>query len=209
MNGGVAQFGIESTMKELSLHVVLVCLLCGSTIGQDASILQSTLANVAPFAFTESLPNADRIELYTLSDQAIAGESELQADKRPERFLLTAGGYGEKDKPAFYIGVDSHVTIKGTDCKSIVQAWRELDFQPNGTLCHTPPYGIRFYRDDKLIFETTVCWKCHNFHMPKVDPKTGTAEMQLYGFKSEGKAKKLLALLQRHLPLSKKHKPAK
>ncbi len=66
-----------------------------------------------------------------------------------------------------------------------------------------------FYRDDKLIFETTVCWKCHNFHMPRVDPTTGTAEMILYGFKNDAKSKKLLALLQKHLPLPKKSRNTK
>jgi hypothetical protein len=175
-------------------------------MSQETAILQSTLSNIARFAFTESLPDADRIELYTLSSLAIASETELDVEKLPDRFLLTAGGYGDKDGPRFYVGVESHVTIKGSECKAIVQNWRELEFQPNGTLCHTPPYGIRFYRDDKLIFETTVCWECHNFHMPRVDPKTGSTEMQLYGFKNDGKAKKLLATLQRHLPLPKRPK---
>ncbi|XZE44401.1 hypothetical protein SH467x_004008 [Pirellulaceae bacterium SH467] len=194
-------------MTKFLLNLVLVFLLCDTLIGQDAAILQSTLSNIATFAFTDSLPNADRIELYTLSNLAIASENELEVERLPERFLLAIGGYGAKEKSRFYVGVDSRVTIRGTDCKNIVQAWRELEFQPNRTLCHTPPYGIRFYRDDKLIFETTVCWECHNFHMPRVDAKTGTAEMQLYGFKNDGKAKKLLATLQKHLPLPKQPKP--
>ncbi len=196
-------------MTNFALTVVLICLLCGTTIGQDTKILQATLSNIARFAYTESLPNADRIELYTLSKVTAEDESENGAEKSPERFLLSAGGYDEKDVTLIYVGVDSHVTIQGNDCKNIVETWRSLEFQPNGAFCHTPPYGIRFYRDDKLIFETTVCWKCHNFHMPRVDPTTGTAEMILYGFKNDAKSKKLLALLQKHLPLPKKSRNTK
>lgn len=196
-------------MTRYMLNVAFFCLLSGIAMGQDTAILQDTVSNIARFAFTESLPNADRIELYTLSEVTMESKKELAMEKSPERFLLSAGGYGGNDETRIYVGVESHVTISGIDCKAVVETWRGLDFRPNGAFCHTPPYGIRFYRDDKLIFETTVCWECNNFHMPRVDPKSGTAEMQLYGFQNDSQAKKLLALLQKHLPLSKKSKTTK
>ncbi len=64
-------------MTNFALTVVLICLLCGTTIGQDTKILQATLSNIARFAYTESLPNADRIELYTLSKVTAEDESEM------------------------------------------------------------------------------------------------------------------------------------
>jgi len=73
-------------------------------------------------------------------------------------------------------------------------------------MCHTPPYGVRFYRDNKMLFETTVCWECHNFYLPEIDPETGEMKLLLYGFKNDSRAKKLLSIFQKQLPIPKRKK---
>ena len=40
-----------------------------------------------------------------------------------------------------------------------------------GAFCHFPVYGLRFYRNDQLLFETSVCWKCSNFYLPNSEPE--------------------------------------
>jgi len=59
------------------------------------------------------------------------------------------------------------------------------------------------YRDDKLLFETTICWKCSNFFVPEYDPESGELKSVVYGFESNANAKKLLKLFQQVLPLRK------
>jgi len=29
--------------------------------------------------------------------------------------------------------------------------------------CHFPIHGIRIYAEDRLLFETSICWACHNY----------------------------------------------
>ena len=35
----------------------------------------------------------------------------------------------------------------------------------NQALCHFPGYGLRCYREGKLLLETSFCWKCGNYHL--------------------------------------------
>ncbi|MCA9190562.1 MAG: hypothetical protein KDB03_02320 [Planctomycetales bacterium] len=108
-----------------------------------------------------------------------------------------------EEEDEFVADVDEHVTIKGNRCKAIVETWRHLSFRENGALCHTPPYGLRFYREDKLLFETTICWECHNFNIPEFDEESGQIRMLLVGFDDDHNSRKLLKQLMEALPLRK------
>lgn len=174
-----------------------------SCSAQDSSQLKESLSLMSALAFTEAFPEVERIELYTLVLDSKLKDAP-QEGASPERFKIGSSiGFANAE---IFVAVDSHVTIDGKKCKEITDAWRSLTFQPNGTLCHVPPYGVRFYRNDKLVFETTVCWKCHNFYMPEIDPKSGEMKLLLYGFKDDSHAKKLLAIFQKHLPIPKHKK---
>ena len=35
--------------------------------------------------------------------------------------------------------------------------------QDDGALCHLPIHGIKAYKNNQIIFESTFCWKCSNF----------------------------------------------
>ena len=38
-----------------------------------------------------------------------------------------------------------------------------------GAFCHFPIHGVRIYVGDKIIFQSSFCWKCHNFSVSYPD----------------------------------------
>lgn len=38
-----------------------------------------------------------------------------------------------------------------------------------GPLCHFPIHGVRLYRGEELIFETSLCWHCSNYFLEYPD----------------------------------------
>ena len=189
----------------LALLCIAVACVC-STNAQEANDIRVSLARMSALAYTESFPNVDRIELFTL-DLDHRHKEKAPDDPTQERFQIGGKqGFGGGETFEIFVEVVSKVTIDGKKCKDMTDAWRSLSFQPNGALCHTPPYGVRFYRENKLLFETTICWECHNFYLPEIDPKTGEMKLQLFGFKNDSHAKKLLAIFQKELPIPKRKK---
>ncbi len=64
-----------------------------------------------------------------------------------------------------------------------------------GAFCHYPIHGLRFYREGRLIFETSICWKCGNYYLRyPYDDDAGWA-----GFKDV----KLKAFLEKVMPIPK------
>ena len=53
------------------------------------------------------------------------------------------------------------VRLTGEDAQRIATLWRAL---PAGeeARCHTPPYGLRFWRGGRLLAEASLCWECDN-----------------------------------------------
>ena len=46
--------------------------------------------------------------------------------------------------------------------------FRELkgdDHSRPSIMCHLPVYGLRFFKKEKLIFQTSLCWSCENFYV--------------------------------------------
>lgn len=199
----------QQAIRLLLLFISIV--LCVSVYSQEEKALRSSVAEVTRLAFTESFPEVDRIELFRLrvSDKSVPPKEPNVEQMSKDKFLVRSFDGSVRDNEKSYIDVDSHVTIKAGNCKEIVETWRKMKFKPNGAFCHAPPYGVRFYKDDKLLFETTICWKCHNFFIPEYDPESGELKMVIFGFDDNANAKKLLNLFQRALPLKSKEKSTK
>lgn len=54
-----------------------------------------------------------------------------------------------------------HVRVVGDLAQQIATLWREL--LPGGQMrCHNPQFGLRFYSNDKLLLQGSICWECNN-----------------------------------------------
>lgn len=155
------------------------------------------LARMTALSHTEALPQCDKIIVYALEfPQPFA-----DAPKKP----IPA----DKSFPIHPYSAQARIldmaTLTGRDVESLSNTWRSMTFDKwAGALCHDPVYGLRFYRDGEVLFETSVCWRCTNFYIPDVSddgpsdfgPETN---YQWYGFKKNRKSAKLIAELRRHL----------
>lgn len=172
--------------------------------GDDLSSVAryEALGRIVQAAHTTDLPTIDRVEVLALRSSDNDGEADPQSD----RFLVRPAAPAVNEEPATLpspeISVTSHSlrVLTAKDAKRVADNWRSLEFQPNGAFCHIPAYGLRFFRDGELIFSVSVCWKCHNFYLPTIDPQTGRPSVILYGFDDNAAAKKLLNDLRRLVP---------
>jgi hypothetical protein len=145
-------------------------------------------------AHTEALPSFDRVELYAVSFP----KRDPFSDETPKR-KATSKTFPVRPYGA-HADIHAHVTLKGADCVDLRTAWQSLAFDRlGGAFCHYPAYGFRLYRGDQLLFETTVCWECQNFYVPRYDPEKQRYTHGWYGFANDGKAKALLTLFRSHL----------
>lgn len=146
-------------------------------------------------AHTDALPRFDRAEIYAVAMQKQDPFSDVQPEPKPTAQTFPVRPYGS------HAEIRGHASLKGNDCDRLRNAWKSLSFDRlGGAFCHDPVYGIRFYRADVLLFETTVCWKCQNFYVPRYDAEQRRFTHGWYGFANDDNAKSLLELLQSHLP---------
>lgn len=126
------------------------------------------------------LPDVDEIEVI-----ALAGPT---SDSTPQGDSIL--GYR----------VHAHATLRGDESAKVAELWRSLRRgREFSGMCHDPGYALRFHHNGKLVFETTVCWACHNFTLP-----IGILGRFEYGFDAESTdSKALLELLQSHAPQPK------
>ena len=82
------------------------------------------------------------------------------------------------------------VRVKGETAQQIAHLWRQLP--PEGQMrCHFPPFGLRFYVENKLLVQGSVCWQCNNIHAEQ------NGENLLYEFDAQHPhSQQLFALLQ-------------
>ena len=55
----------------------------------------------------------------------------------------------------------SYVRVTGNSAQQIAGLWRQL---PSGmqSRCHVPPFGLRFYNNDEIELQASICWECDN-----------------------------------------------
>lgn len=108
-----------------------------------------------------------------------------------------ADGFPHRVDTLSYHPILSQKTVAGADATEFCMRWRAMTFsRAMSGLCHEPAYGLRFYKDGTLIFETTLCWKCSNFSIP-----TQFGYMY-WGFDDRNsQAQAVLDLLKKHAPL--------
>lgn len=184
----------------MRLHLLLLTLsgfIAVSPLGASAQDIEDFRANTSKLlahAFTDSIPDADRIDLFHITGA-------VERDKKIGDVFEIAG------KDVSFV-VASKRILRGKNCEKIMDAWRRLRI-PDGTggaFCHTPPYGIRFYRGNDILLETTICWECHNFYMPTIDKDTGALRLSLQSV--EDKGNRLFEVLNEIIPINTDKKKA-
>jgi len=142
---------------------------------------------------TRDLPPVNRIEINLLQDAAAGPRATSPDDysRKPGPGLFPIPPYGRWDK------ILSTAVAAGKDAEELAYLWRHQHFSEGfSSLCHYPAYGLRFYDDANLLFETSVCWQCGNFVVKWAG---------FWGFDSQSRmATNLLMELQKHLPLPPK-----
>lgn len=142
---------------------------------------------------TEALPRFDRAEIFALSMPLPFDDDEIERESEKGTFPVRP--YGRN------ADILKHKTLTGSSCGDLRKLWQDLTFDRYaGAFCHQPVYGLRFYRGTSLLFETTVCWKCQNFYLPRYDHQKRTFVHGWHGFKNDSHAKALLKLLRSELP---------
>ena len=161
-----------------------------SVSAQDNDSLRANASRLLAHAFTDSIPDADRIDLFHITGS-------VEPVKAKGDLFVIAG-----NDVSFTVA--SKKTLRGKDCDKIIDAWRRLRIpeKPGGAFCHTPPYGIRFYRGNELLLETTICWECHNFYMPTIDLETGALQLSLQSVQDKGN--RLFQVLNETIPIDGK-----
>jgi hypothetical protein len=100
------------------------------------------------FGIMENLDECDRVELYRLGQET----NDADGDTFPIR------AYKSQYK------VEAVIVLSQEQAAQIISLWKNQTFDIRlSALCHKPALGYRFYRNNKLVFETSVCWECYNF----------------------------------------------
>lgn len=193
---------MHSKVALLTLWSLCQCVLAHAQSGGISSHPDgdTPLARMSALAHTEALPRCDKVEVFALKPEIGKAKNDVPKDRA---FPIRPYAVNAE--------IVDHTTLSGASAEKIVKAWRSMAFDKfAGAFCHEPAYGLRFYREDKLLFETSVCWKCQNFYIPEVTSKNsgegnskGT-QHQWYGFEKNSASEELLALLRKELPLRSK-----
>lgn len=146
-------------------------------------------------AHTDALPRFDRVELYAVSLAKRDPFNDEPPGREPTHETFPVRPYGSQ------ADIHAHKTITGEACDELRAKWQSLAFDRlGGAFCHHPVYGFRLYRGDDLLFETTVCWECQNFYVPRYEPEEKRYAYGWYGFANDDNAKSMLKLFRAHLP---------
>ena len=81
------------------------------------------------------------------------------------------------------------VKVEGDLAQQIANLWRQLS-PGQSARCHIPPFGLRFYSQNQVVLQASMCWECDNMYIYKQGTRS------LYGLNlDQPPAHQLLALL--------------
>ena len=178
------------TIRITPLLTILVtitapALLCGSPEVDNAVI------KVPPHLST-ALPDCDRVEILLLG--------ELQERPGEGLFPIEAEDQGSD---ARYARILSRKTLDKPEAVKLCGLWRSLTFDLYSSAKEqSPDYGLRFYRKDRLEFQTSIGFRSQNFTY------TSPAGVHsLHGFELNENSTNLHKFLKVVLPSKKEKKP--
>ena len=100
----------------------------------------------------EAITPADRVDVYLLDPAREAGG----AGAFPLR------PYG----PQAVTGIHGVKTLEAETAARLLVLWAGTlrDEEGRQAHCHYPIHGLRFFRGDSLLYETSLCWVCNNYY---------------------------------------------
>lgn len=126
------------------------------------------------YKFTRALPKVSKVELSQIAgrEDQVSSESLVFGKERVRIFRSKS--------------------LKGDDAEKFATIWRRQK-QGAGMACFAPAFLLRFYANDKLSFETIVCFNCHNLML--------SDDGEFWGFDAAGKeGQELLNAIKDLLP---------
>jgi hypothetical protein len=84
--------------------------------------------------------------------------NELPEIDRVDILILEGRGFGEWMRDMDTVAYQS---IEGRSAQDIANLFRKLP-SGNQARCHNPPFGLRFYREDGVRSQCSICWDCNN-----------------------------------------------
>jgi hypothetical protein len=171
-------------LKTLHLLPWLLLILIGAYLRFDDGYEDITRGRALRLADESHLSyeGVTRVIIFRLS-----GSPDQRSDD-----LFRIRGYYLQDVEVF-----GTVTLEGNDLDSFFDSWGLVPQFHSGGMCHEAPYGFRFFRGEKLVHETSICWRCENFVVGDHWPFKST----LRGFDAKSpESKKLLAFCDQRLP---------
>lgn len=81
-------------------------------------------------------------------------------------------------------------------------------------MCHMPVHGVRFFKDNDLLFQTSFCWTCANYFVTYPDDYEtstwvglGDAELKKFMLKQLPIPEEVQLRFDRAFPEAKEQKP--
>jgi hypothetical protein len=111
--------------------------------------------------FSQAVPQADHVELCLL-DPGLHDLLEKSSPELPAQDFFPIKPYGTAKAR-----IIKRMVLTGSDLKKVSGAFLDAT-RPGHTqaMCHLPIYGLRFFRGDHLVVETSICFHCNNFYVP-------------------------------------------
>ena len=123
---------------------------------------QAEIRSVYRKALAAALAQGGRVEVYLLDFETKDTPSDFYHwEDRLENDGFPILPYGSKSK------ILKRVTLTKDQQKTFIPKLQEVvgvqgDID-GGAFCHFPIHGVRIYNGDKIIFQSSFCWKCNNF----------------------------------------------
>lgn len=102
------------------------------------------------------LKTADRVVVYLLNFESV---------KQGEKTDDVGDTFALGDEEEFHQVLQSKELEKESKAKMLEELTKKLSAPRDrgGVGCHFPIHGIRIFKGNDVIFETTFCWVCGNF----------------------------------------------
>ena len=72
------------------------------------------------------------------------------------------GGLAKASRIHRRMRFEGTVALRGDAAQEIAALWRALPDYDLITMCHYPPFVLRFFAADRVVLSASLCWECHN-----------------------------------------------